>query len=114
MGNADLAAQWVKGLSGDWTILEALSSPSMKIWHSHDNQWLTREEGAGRMAESRSTSSVPSFEDVRTIVTETGFVVQGSVEGLGAGRTYIVQICTVDAGRIASCEEYIAPEMTLG
>jgi hypothetical protein len=114
--NEEVAALWVKGLAGDWSILEGLSSPKMRVWHSHDNEWLTREQGAARMAESGAGAAAPSFADVRAVVTASGFVVQGSIEGLGGGggRTHIVQICTVENGQIASCEEYIAPEMTLG
>src|ERR1700712_19510 len=106
--NSEVAALWVKGLSGDWSILEALSSPTMKVWHSHDNMWLTREEGAARMAEAPAPASAPMFQDVRSITTETGFIVQGSIEGLpgSAGRTHIVQICTVENGLLASCEEF--------
>jgi hypothetical protein len=112
-----VAARWVEGLTGDWSILETLSSPTMRVWHSHDNQWLTREEGAARMAESNGDAPPSmSFEDVRATVTEVGFIVQGSVAGLGggAGRTHIMQVLTVEDGLIASCEEYIAPEMQLG
>ena len=106
---------WVKGLAGDWSILAALSSPTMRVWHSHDNVWLTREEGAARMAKSASAPA-PAFENVRFILTESGFIVQGSIAGLGGqpGRTHIVQICTVEKGLLASCEEFIAPEMKLG
>jgi hypothetical protein len=115
--NAEVAALWAKGLSGDWSILERLSSPVMRVWHSHDNMWLTREESAARMAESTSpaASAPPSFDDVRTTASETGFVVQCSVRGLTgeSGRTHIVQICTVEDGLVASCEEFIAPESNL-
>jgi hypothetical protein len=53
---------------------------------------------------------------VRSILIESGFIVQGSIAGLGGqpGRTHIVQICTVEKGLLASCEEFIAPEMKLG
>lgn len=122
MSNADVATSWVKGLAGDWAILEQLSSPSMRVWHSHDNMWLTREQGAARMAdaaveqaESGANAAPPSFDELSFIVTETGFVVKAFMQRLGAhlGRTHIVQICTVDDGLVASCEEYVAPEMTL-
>ena len=123
MSNADVAATWVKGLAGDWALLEALSSPTMRVWHSHDNMWLTRAEGAARMAEAAHRQAAsgdvvvpPSFADVRAIATESGFVVQGSIDHLSgqSGRAHIVQICTVVDGLIESCEEFIAPEMPLG
>jgi ketosteroid isomerase-like protein len=114
--NEELAAQWVRGLSGDWSILAALASPTVRVWHSHDNLWLTSEESQARMAESGAMDAAPSFQDVRAIATPNGFVVQGWIEGPGGGggRNHIVQICTVEDGRIAACEEYIAPEMPLG
>jgi len=112
--NQQVADQWVEGLAGNWTILERLSSPTMRVWHSHDNIWLTREEGAARMASSESRSSPPVFEDVRAMPTPNGFIVQGSIAALGAaGKTHIIQVLTVEDGKIAACEEYIAPEMSL-
>jgi hypothetical protein len=113
--NAEIADQWAKGLQGDWSILAALTSPTMRVWHSHDGVWLTSEESSTRMAESDAMATPPSFRDIRTIPTETGFVVQGWIDGLAGGsRSHIVQVCTVEDGHIASCEEYIAPEMDLG
>ena len=111
--NEDIAAQWTKALTGDWPLLAELSSPTMRVWHSHDDQWMTREQAEAQMAESGAGAS-PSFQDLRTLVTDTGFVVQASLDGLGAGRIHIVQICTVEDGRVGSCEEYIAPERKLG
>jgi hypothetical protein len=113
--NQEVAQQWVAGLTGDWSILEALSSPTMRVWHSHDNVWLTREEGAARMESSQSAAAPPVFEDVRATPTDKGFIVQGSIAGLGGtGKTHIIQVLTVEEGKIAACEEYIAPEMSLG
>jgi hypothetical protein len=113
--NADeeLAARWLEGLGGNWAILETLSSPTMRVWHSHDNEWLTREQGTARMAESGARDQPPSFNDLRATITESGFVVQAWIDSLGEGKTHIVQVCTVEDGRVASCEEYIAPEMNL-
>jgi len=115
MTNEEIAASWVQGLTGDSPILEQLSSPAMRIWHSHDNQWLTREEGAARMAESGATNEPTLFQDIRVTPTKGGFVVQGWIENLGRGvKTHIVQICSVEGDQVASCEEYLAPEMSLG
>jgi len=114
MTNEEIAATWVQGLTGDWPLLEQLSSPTMRIWHSHDNQWLTREEGAARMAESGATNESPSFQDIRVTPTKHGFVLQGWIESLDGAKTHIVQICSVEDDKVASCEEYVAPEMSLG
>lgn len=114
--HAQVAEKWVQGLTGDLASLALLSHPEMRVWHSHDDQWLSREEGAARMADAGSAAAAPAFEDVRFTLTAAGFVLQGSIAGPGeAGpRMHIVQICTVRDGQIASCEEYIAPEMPLG
>src|ERR1700722_15454070 len=112
--NQEIADQWVDGLTGNWSVLETLSSPTMRVWHSHDNQWLTREEGAARMAESGTADQSPSFQDIRVTPTTHGFVLQGWADGLAGVKTHIVQICTVEKGKVASCEEYIAPEMNIG
>jgi hypothetical protein len=97
----------------------------MRVWHSHDSMWLTAAESQARMAESgggdAGTNMAASFQDVRATPTQDGFVVQAWIAGLtgaglagAGGRTHVVQICTVEDGLIASCEEYIAPEMPLG
>jgi hypothetical protein len=110
ISNEQVAARWQQGLSGDWAILEELSSPTMKVWHSNDGLWITREEGAARIAAMDATASPPPFRDVRTIATESGFIVQATIPDTGKGTTHILQVCTVENGRIASCEEFIAPE----
>ena len=107
----DVADRWVKGLRGDFATLEALCSPTMRVWHSFDNAWLDREESTARMAESGLGAALPELHDVRTQTTERGFIVQASIEsGESAARTHIVQLLTVVDGKIAACEEYVAPE----
>jgi hypothetical protein len=66
--------------------------------------------------ESSAGGAPPTvFEDVRATPTQNGFIIQGSVRGLpGAPVTHIVQVVTVEDGKVAACEEYIAPEMSLG
>jgi hypothetical protein len=111
----EVATRWVQGLGGEWALLEELASPTMRVWHSHDDRWLSREESEARLAESGAAAAPPAFADLRVVATTTGFVVQASVDGPdGGGRMHIVQVCTVVDGRIATCEEYIAPEMVLG
>ncbi len=111
--NGEIAAQWAKGLAGEWSLLEPLTSPTLRVWHSHDDQWMDRAQAEAQMAQAGAAGV--TLEDVRTLVTDGGFVVQATLDaGGGAGRTHIVQICTVEDGRVASCEEYLAPEMKLG
>jgi hypothetical protein len=67
------------------------------------------------MAESGAANGSPSLHDIRTTPTDSGFVLQGWIEGLAGGaKAHIVQICTVKEEKVASCEEYVAPEMNLG
>jgi hypothetical protein len=105
-------------LTGDRELLAELSADTLRVWHSYDEQWLTREQAEVRMAQAESAAAgqaaMPALQDLRTLVTDTGFVVQAAMAGLGdGGRTHIVQICTVEDGRVTSCEEYIAPGMNL-
>jgi hypothetical protein len=108
----EVADRWVEGLRGDWSILEELAAPAMRVWHSFDNAWLERADAEARMADAGSQASLAHLEDIRTVATEHGFIVQASLEGGGDGaaRTHIVQILTVVDGLIATCEEYVAPE----
>jgi hypothetical protein len=85
----------------------------MRVWHSFDNAWLDREESTARM-EQMGGGALPELHEVRTQTTERGFIVQGWIEGGAGARTHILQVLTVDDGKIASCEEYVAPEMNLG
>ena len=111
--NGEIAAQWATALAGDWSLLERLTSPTLRVWHSPDDQWMERAQAEAQMAQAGAAGL--ALQDVRTLVTERGFVVQAALDaGGGSGRTHIVQICTVEDGRVASCEEYIAPEMTPG
>jgi hypothetical protein len=111
--NSEVADLWLTGLSGDWDSLRDLSSPSMRIWHSHDEIWLTREQGEARVAESGAMQSSP-LHDLRATATERGFLIQGWIGGdRGRAKTHVVQVCTVEDGLVISCEEYIAPTTSL-
>lgn len=105
--HSDIAARWAEGLEGDWGILAELASPTMRVWHSHDDLWLDRDAANARMAAAPAAAPTV-FRQVRTHPTPTGFVVQAAIDREGV-LTHIVQVLTVEDGRIASCEEYIAP-----
>jgi len=112
MANAlsnDVGRRWADALAGgDWSELAVLSSPEMRVWHSHDNLWLTMAESSSRIAEV--AAEPPKFHDVRSMPTAEGFVIQACLEPPGEARRHIVQVCAVSDGRVVTCEEYIAPE----
>jgi hypothetical protein len=107
--NDELARQWAEGLAGDLAAMAPLTSPTMRVWHSTDGQWLDTAEAAQRMAEASETAVIGAFEDVRTTTTPTGFVVQAVIDR-GGVRTHIAQVLTVEDGLVVAVEEYIAPE----
>jgi hypothetical protein len=112
--NSEVADLWLAGLSGDLGSLHDLSSPSMRVWHSHDEMWLTREQAEARVAASGAMQSSPAMHDLRATATERGFLVQGWVGGdRGQAKTHIVLVCTVEDGLVTCCEEYIAPTTSL-
>jgi hypothetical protein len=106
--NREIADRWVEGLSGDWVSLETDSSPELKVWHSSDSIWQDRQRQQEHIKELTSMPNPPKLLDLRAIVTELGFLVQGHLES--RPRTYILQICTVEAGKVTLVEEYISPE----
>jgi hypothetical protein len=106
--NREIADRWVEGLDGDWTSLETDSSPELKVWHSSDNIWEDQQRQQEHIKELTSMPNPPKLLDLRAIVTELGFLVQGHIEG--RPRTYILQLCTVEAGKVTLVDEYISPE----
>jgi ketosteroid isomerase-like protein len=113
--NDELARQWAIGLTGDLAAMAPLTSPAMRVWHSTDGEWLDATTAAQRMADASagSTPVVGAFEEVRTMATSNGFVVQAVIDR-GGVRTHIAQVLTVEDGVVVSVEEYIAPEETVG
>ena len=108
-GNAELARRWADGLRGDMTALAAITAPDLRVWHSFDGEWLDRATAQARMADAGADSGAPGFSDIRTSVTDRGFLVQATVERDGR-RSHVVQLLTVEDGQVVSCEEYIADE----
>jgi hypothetical protein len=109
MTNEQVAKRWAEGLAGDFMGLAEIASADMRVWHSFDDMWLDRETSEARMAEAGVDAAPLGFADIRTMVTERGFLVQASIERDG-GRAHIVQLLTVENGRVTACEEYIADE----
>jgi hypothetical protein len=109
MTNEQIARQWGEGLAGDMTRLAGIASPDMRVWHSSDGIWLDRDTAQARMAAAGGDAAPLGFTDIRTMVTERGFLVQATIERDGL-QTHIVQLLTVEDGRVAACEEYIADE----
>ena len=111
----DVATAWARAFGeGDLSTLEALSGPPMRIWHSYDDQWLDRDEGAARLAEA-DVADMPTPQQVRVHTTDEGFVLRAWIDaGPEIGKTHVLQFCVVDGGQVSSCEEYIAPAMAIG
>jgi hypothetical protein len=114
--NVELAEEWVAGLlASDFTRLGELMADDVKIWHSFDGMWLTREEGDARMSAAPPPSgdgAASMFGDVRSQATATGVLVQAT---MGAGAmspqpVHIVQVLTANDGLITVVEEYIATQ----
>jgi ketosteroid isomerase-like protein len=114
--NEAVAARWIEGLTGDWSILADLTSPTMRVWHSTDGIWLDRDEANQRMAQTDATASPPPFKGAVATATQDGFIVKAWIDGVDGGRskTHIMQVLVVDDGKITSVEEYIAPETASG
>ena len=111
--NESVAVAWAAGLAnGDLLALAPLTSPNMRVWHSTDGLWLTAAESQARMAEAAQAApaAMPGFEQVRSHVIPTGFVIQATMNYPGAPPTHIAQVCTVDNGVVVACEEYIAAQ----
>jgi hypothetical protein len=109
MTHEQVARRWAEGLAGDWTGLAEIASPEMRVWHSFDDVWLDREASKARIADGGADAAPLGFADIRTMVTDRGFLVQATIERDG-GRAHIVQLLTVEDGKVIACEEYIADE----
>jgi hypothetical protein len=109
MTNEQVARRWAEGLAGDWMRLAEIASPDMRVWHSFDDVWLDRETSQARMAGAGADAAPLGFADVRTMVTERGFLVQATIERDGR-HAHVVQLLTVDDGKVTACEEDIADE----
>jgi hypothetical protein len=115
-GNDELAELWVESLkASDFKALGKLMADGVKIWHSFDGMWLTKEEGDARMADAPQPggdAAASLFGDVRAQATATGVLVQATMGagGLGPQPVHIVQVLTADDGLITVVEEYIAAQ----
>jgi hypothetical protein len=105
----DLATRWAEGLARSFGALGPLQSPTMRVWHSTDGQWVSRED-ADRHAAAVEAAGRPQFSHVRTLTTSSGFVLQATLGTAGGPTTHLVQIVTVEDGLVTCIEEYVAPE----
>jgi len=109
--NEAIVTRWGNGLANGMVGLEGILSPTARIWHSNDGEWLSRDVAQQRMIESQSARPAPTsgFRDVRSHATVTGGVIQAVVD-LDGGVAHIVQMLTVEGDEIVALEEYIAPQ----
>ncbi|MBC3191728.1 hypothetical protein H7X46_11710 [Pseudonocardia sp. C8] len=106
----DLARHWLRALE-DVDLFYEFCDPGCRVWHSADNAWMSLDD-AIRAVHDRG--GLPEFTGSRYTLTETGFVVQtsGRLEPPGV-TVHLVQIATVENGRVVRAEEYIGPEMDI-
>lgn len=109
--NEAIVTRWANGLATGMTGLDDLLSPSARIWHSTDGEWLSKDVARQRMEESMPVGTDrPTFRDVRSLPTTKGGVVQGTIEPVPGMTVHIVQVLTVDTGQIVALEEYVAAQ----
>ena len=83
-------------------------APDCRVWHSADDKWMSLDAAITAV---RERGGLPEFTGSRYTLTGTGFVVQTSARLDAAGVTvHIVQIATVEGGRVVQAEEYIGPD----
>lgn len=108
--NDEIIERWIEGLaSGDFRSLDAYSAPDLRVWHSTDDRWADADEQRARMDRVMRMPEPPKLAGLKATPTERGFIVQGHLAA-GGERTHIVQICTVEDGKVSLVEEYLAPE----
>jgi hypothetical protein len=108
--NDEIAAKWAEALPRSFSELQVFSAPTMQVWHNTDGAWITAEE-SNRQAALLEQKGMPVFDEIRTLITAKGFVVQTSIAHPRDDTkcTYLVQVATVEGGLVTRLEEYIVP-----
>ena len=71
--NGAVVARWADGLAAGMTGLAGFLSPTARIWHSTDGEWLSKDVAQQRMEDSMPVGTYrPSFRDVRSLPTTNG------------------------------------------
>ncbi len=104
-------ARWATGLANGMTGLEGLLSPTARIWHSTDGEWLSRDLAQRRMVEKQVADAGTSaeFRELRFHAIASGGVIQ-AVIGSADDIVHIVQMLTIEGGQIVALEEYVAAQ----
>ena len=109
--NEAVVARWANGLAAGMAGLDRLLSPTARIWHSTDGEWLSKDVAQLRMEDSMPVGTDrPTFRDVRSLPTTNGGVVQGTIEPIPGVTVHVVQVLTIETGQIVALEEYVAAQ----
>jgi ketosteroid isomerase-like protein len=108
-----IAEQFVSALKGDINRLKDICAPDCQLWHSNDAKWMAQAPALEAFAEAQKAGLIPEFGELVITPTAKGFLSQTTMTLAPVGKMQIVQLITVEGGKITVIEEYIAPEMDL-
>jgi ketosteroid isomerase-like protein len=106
-----LAAEFVEALAvTDATTLRGLLSPDARFWVNIGPASFSVDERLALLEHERSHLRALAFEDVRTLPTSSGFVVQATTVMRTVGgadlRVPVCLVATTDDGVIVRVDEY--------
>ncbi|MFG2657321.1 hypothetical protein [Streptomyces sp. NPDC048425] len=104
----EIAQNWLRALS-DVDVFYEFCAPDCRVWHSSDDKWMSLKAAIDAV---HSRGGLPPFRNSRYTLTGKGFVMQTSTT-LKDTNVHIVQVATVEDGKVVSAEEYISPEMEI-
>ncbi|AHH17508.1 hypothetical protein [Nocardia nova] len=111
MTNADMAARWAKALAErDVADFRDQFDPQAPVWQSTSNASHTAESGLDGIEER---GGLPEFTDIRTTVTDWGFVCRTSTHHDGRN-LHLAQFLWVEGDKIVKEEEYIGIQVNGG
>ncbi|MDA3644250.1 hypothetical protein LZ318_31445 [Saccharopolyspora indica] len=108
METEEIARGWAGALANPDDYYD-LSAPDCKVWHSSDNKWMATKDAIDAV---KAHGGLPTARNTSYTLTEKGFIVQATLT-LRETTVHIVQVATVNDGKVVSIEEYIGPEMDI-
>ncbi|MER6667238.1 hypothetical protein ABT256_22025 [Amycolatopsis japonica] len=111
----ELAQGWLKALT-DVDHFYEICTPDCRVWHSADDKWMSLKAAIDAV---HDRGGLPEFTNSRVTITEKGFFAQtsGVLKPQGEDgpevKIHLIQIATVEGGKVVQAEEYIGPETDL-